>query len=266
MHRYTPLSILQNHTKNHASFCGMRLKTDLEDIAYCIVLMETACEKLHRLIHHKGVTFLCDGDGVHSSYRTVNPDVEFRIRQYVYDPSIPVNIDELYQLGHTYLSEHGSKGIAGDGVHNWFVVNQDDDEEEDEEGDEEDDPDGREERGDGDDEEEEGNGDDNGTTAKSPQQVPTAEHNSYLLQYVEPCDVRHSTSSKALFFNQVAGKIRHGRPVKKTLIGLMMGSDIVLKRYSLYSSNIRFVCAGFLIVLKKGAKHKSIKRSVYPLM
>jgi hypothetical protein len=47
---------------------------------------------------------------------------------------------------------------------------------------------------------------------------------------------------------------------------LTMGSHVVLKKYRLYASNLRFVCAGILVVLQKGAKHKSNKRSVYPLM
>lgn len=183
IHRYEAFALFQTMTLVHLSFCGMRHKKDADDIAFCILLLQTACGKLHRLICHNGIVFLCDEDRVHASYRKVHTDMEFRVRQYVYDPIIPVNIEELETLAHAYLAECGSKGKVGaEGVtHSWFATGDAEDSDSSEE-DEEDD---------GEDEDKEERGEEVEDASVANAKRPTTQHGGYLLVYEDPCPVEH---------------------------------------------------------------------------
>jgi hypothetical protein len=231
----------------------MRRKEDSNDVAFCILLLQTACGKLHRLIKHNDTVFLCDERGVHTSYRSVNPDKEFCVREYFYDPAIPVNIEELHALAHTYLSEHGSKGKVGTAgvTHNWFTTGHSDDD------------------SDGSEEEIEDEEDEDGIVATKPasKNSPTTSHASYTLAYIEPCPIEHMHGDgKAHFYNNIQGLPKKGRITKKALIGLGLGTNVAVKRYSNFTKDRRFVFAGNLVVLARGSTHKSTRRTVYPLM
>jgi hypothetical protein len=250
IHRYEAFALFQTATLVHLSFCGMRNKTDPDDVAFCILLLQTACGKLHRLVCSNDIVFLCDDNGVHTSYRKVHSDLEFRVREYVYDPTIPVNIEELESLAQAYLSEYGSKGKVGtDGVtHNWFITGNSDDSDDSEEEEEEEEVEEEEEK-----------------VSVATVKRPTTQHGSYLLVYEDPCPVEHLMfDGKVQFFNQMTRLPRRG--TKTALVGLCLGTNIALKRYSNFTNERRFVFAGNMVVLGRGSTHKSTKRTVYPLM
>lgn len=234
----------------------MRNKRDSDDIAFCILLLQTACGKLHRLVKHNNTTVLCDESGVHTSYRRVDSKIEFPVRQYVYDPSIPVNIKELYELAHAYLTEYGSKGKVGtDGVtHNWFTTGDADDSDSEVEDE---------------DEEEEEEEESSVTPAVKPalKNSLTTAHASYTLVYNEPCPIEHTHGDgKAHFYNNMEGLSKKGKYTRKALIGLCFGTNVAMKRFSIFTKDRRFVFAGNLVVSARGSTHKSTKRTVYSLM
>jgi hypothetical protein len=228
----------------------MRNKTDPENIAFCILLLQTACGKLHRLVMYRDTVFLCDEDRVHSSYRKVHSNVDFRVREYVYDPTIPVNIKELDALANAYLTEYGSRGKVGtNGVtHNWFTT-------------------GDAEANDSDsDSESEEDAEDGGLDTPSAKRLTTT-HASYTLAYDEPCVIEHMHGDgKAFFYNSMEGLSKRGKFTKKALIGLRVGTNVAIKRFSNFTKERRFVFAGNLVVLARGSTHKSTKRAIYPLM
>ena len=103
------------------SFCGMVNKNDKFDIAYCILVLETRCGRFHRLISYQDVVFLCTENDIHSSCKVLFPS--FQIRQFICDPSIQTNNDDLLQDGIAFLNSWGSKGRADYArkVHPWVL-------------------------------------------------------------------------------------------------------------------------------------------------
>lgn len=237
---YKTFSLLQTTTRIHFSFCGMHLRDDSTQIAYCILLLQTQCGKLHRLVHYNGATFLCDDRAVHISCRKANPGLEFPIRLYVYNPTIPVDIDTLYELGHNFLSKCGPDGEVEDveACHNWYTASSDIYQ---------------------DDAAQSDGGYSNDTTSVCKTTAPaTIQFQSYRLLYRSACPVPHQTGGKVLFYNNVSGLKKKGKIVKTTLVGLSLGCRVSIKRYSHDSNQERFVFGGFMVVVARGPVHKSI--------
>jgi hypothetical protein len=237
---YETFSLIQTTTRIHFSFSGMHLKDDPTQMAYCILLLQTKCGKLHRLMHCKGATFLCDDRAVHISCRKANPGLEFPIRLYVYDPNIPVDINMLYELGHKFLSECNPNGEAENDEtrHNWYtessIIDDDDAAESD------------------------GEYSNDATSCASTTAPAPIKYQSYRLLYRSECPVPHQTGSNVLFYNNVNGLKKKGKVVKVALVGLSLGCVVTLKRYSDATNQSRFVFAGFMVVITRSSAQKSI--------
>lgn len=267
IHAYTALSLLQTPRSKQYGFCGLRSIVDSNDTANVSLLLETKCKKIHKLVHYKDKVFLVNDRNVHTSYKKAHPSeetVDFVVGNYVFDTSIEVDSKLLSEEADNYLKTHGSKGLTGGGVKSWYRIpgEAQSDGEASENSDEDDDGD----------DVEDAEGDENDADCEDldstlPPKSKCIAHASYILGYMEPCDIPHKHhDGKVLFFNGIFCKRSNPKKKVKMLDGLRFGQDVQLKRYAHYTKMKRFSYSGAVVSLARGSSRRSTCRKVNTLM